>query len=237
MMCKQQKSAFTLIELLVVIAIISLLVSILLPTLSKAKEQAQITACMVNLRGIGTALLTYASEYDGYPPEAWDGLRTWARKLKNNEYATAFQCPAHNIVYPIDDDEELRSYSLNEWITLSPGYSTDGRVRYRSMDEITQPAISGLSAEVWRGLYWDGGGVYAENTVDNHWYNINALLWFHNPYYVNDMGFHGEDRNQSILFYDGHAESYPFVFFGSGNPYEVYGWKWYMSDESGFDPL
>lgn len=56
---------FTLIELLVVIAIISLLVSILLPSLQAAKEQARIAKCLATLRSFGLAMNMYASENDG----------------------------------------------------------------------------------------------------------------------------------------------------------------------------
>jgi prepilin-type N-terminal cleavage/methylation domain-containing protein len=55
---------FTLIELLVVIAIISLLVSILLPSLQQAKELARRTACLANLRSLGTGMIFYADDYN-----------------------------------------------------------------------------------------------------------------------------------------------------------------------------
>jgi prepilin-type N-terminal cleavage/methylation domain-containing protein len=56
---------FTLIELLVVIAIIAVLVSILLPALSKARLTAQSLACSINLKGLGQGLHAYALDYKG----------------------------------------------------------------------------------------------------------------------------------------------------------------------------
>ncbi|GMU80858.1 MAG: hypothetical protein AMXMBFR47_07290 [Planctomycetota bacterium] len=68
---RRAERGFTLIELLVVVAIIALLISILLPSLADAREQAKRTKCAANLHGIGTALITCADENKGYVP-MWD---------------------------------------------------------------------------------------------------------------------------------------------------------------------
>ncbi len=82
----QAGSGFTLIELLVVIAIISLLVSILVPSLQKAKALAVQTACAVKMRGMGMAIHMYASENnDTFPPYAYYetvGRLYWGDLLK-----------------------------------------------------------------------------------------------------------------------------------------------------------
>ncbi len=64
--------AFTLIELLVVIAIIAILAAILFPVFAQAREKARQTACMNNLKQIGTATMMYTQDYDEcYPNHNW----------------------------------------------------------------------------------------------------------------------------------------------------------------------
>lgn len=58
----RRSRAFTLIELLVVIGIIMLLMGMLLPSMSRAREQSRRTYCLNNLRNIGVAALSYATE-------------------------------------------------------------------------------------------------------------------------------------------------------------------------------
>src|SRR3982751_2790652 len=62
------RGGFTLVELLVVIGIIALLISILLPTLNKARESARRTKCLANLRSIGQLVTMYANRAAGQLP-------------------------------------------------------------------------------------------------------------------------------------------------------------------------
>jgi prepilin-type N-terminal cleavage/methylation domain-containing protein/prepilin-type processing-associated H-X9-DG protein len=100
----RRRRGFTLVELLVVIGIIAVLISILLPTLSKARESARATACLSNLRQLGTAWTIYASENKGHllyyqwqnttnPDAAWNGY--WLGMLSNQKVQTgAIPCPS-----------------------------------------------------------------------------------------------------------------------------------------------
>jgi prepilin-type N-terminal cleavage/methylation domain-containing protein len=69
----KRRYGFTLVELLVVIGIIALLISILLPTLKKARENANAVACQSNQRQLMSAFLTFAHDHKGsLPGNFWD---------------------------------------------------------------------------------------------------------------------------------------------------------------------
>ena len=74
----RSRRGFTLVELLVVIGIIAVLIGILLPTISRARRQANTTACMATLRNLGQAISIYESENKGSLPYSYyiDGSPT-----------------------------------------------------------------------------------------------------------------------------------------------------------------
>lgn len=68
---KRQRAGFTLIELLVVIAIIAILAAILFPVMTAAKERANQTKCLSNMRQLATAIRQYVDDNNGYTPLAY----------------------------------------------------------------------------------------------------------------------------------------------------------------------
>jgi len=88
--------AFTLIELLVVISIITILMSMLLPSLSQGKEQARKATCLSNLRQMGLSIKLYADDNRFRFPAKWvaevDPV-SGRMKFKNTRYTLGGRDP------------------------------------------------------------------------------------------------------------------------------------------------
>lgn len=126
------KSAFSLIEMLVVISIITMLMSFLLPSLSRAKESARMAKCGVQLRQLAIAADAFSVNNNGELPRSRQGSsQSWVQSpwtdensIKNGSLfrytdgnVQAYQCPTFMRLYnPGVSGVAAFTYSMNEYI-------------------------------------------------------------------------------------------------------------------------
>ncbi len=123
----RMRIGFTLIELLVVIAIIALLVSIFMPSLTRAKDMAKELVCLTNQRACGVAIQFYASKNSGRLPSSETWVDDILQNLGDDQPANAFDrnrqnmpaalfCPCDADPYPrpyMTGSMEVTSYMVN----------------------------------------------------------------------------------------------------------------------------
>jgi len=116
----RRASGFTLVELLVVIGIIAILMSMLMPALSRAKQKANRIECVNNIRQIGLSATLYAGDHDSEYPRRMHLTNAWMFALKpyygNNSLTNNYTSKEGNsriLKCPSDRWLEWRSYLIN----------------------------------------------------------------------------------------------------------------------------
>jgi prepilin-type N-terminal cleavage/methylation domain-containing protein/prepilin-type processing-associated H-X9-DG protein len=113
----ERKTAFTLIELLVVISIIALLIALLLPALTRARETSLRAACASNVRGTGAANINYAVDHDGLfvvigvsgstdPDESYGGNWLWDLSITSADELIYYGSGRDILFCPSNDEQK-----------------------------------------------------------------------------------------------------------------------------------
>lgn len=217
------REAFTLVELLVVIGIVALLISILLPSLNKARESAKQVACSSNMRQIGIAMSLYcADNKNWFPPNTLvperPGNYWWPSRVYSylNRNIEVFRCPAAS------EEEVIRGYGT--WVELPTFpyrqyplcyaaniyvgkdlnlYATDP-VGYKYMKPIKVTQITRAPETVWlidSKQYPYNASAGSPNTASYSSHPMDPVPY--NSYRHSD--------HINVLFVDGHVNAYPLV--------------------------
>jgi prepilin-type N-terminal cleavage/methylation domain-containing protein len=167
---KTRRNGFTLIELLVVISIIALLVSILLPALSSAKEQAKMTVCGVHISGLGKGVILYAADNkDHLPGEAlrYGGpplgqpVVDWMDNESNSDYYAYYELPNWN---PNAGPNGIGRLFLNG--TLDPGSNLVFCPSYHVYIEGVGKGFDAWNAK-GNVKHWNYAGINSDNAAMN----------------------------------------------------------------------
>ncbi len=217
---------FTLIEVLVVVAIIALLISILLPSLNSAREQARLVSCTSNIRQLTLAFQMYASEHRVFPGSSHDFGMDWMGWHNRNKINPTLggRSPEDGVIYkymgkmqaaytcPKDKAPAVLPSNLSTWFSY----------QYNCLLVMSKPE-TGAGAHYPKADFdrtdhtyemrpFDGVPILAESayvqinsnpgatgSIEGRWLGNNGLTRRHNRV--------GNDGMATLGFSDGHAGS------------------------------
>jgi prepilin-type N-terminal cleavage/methylation domain-containing protein len=192
----RRSAGFTLVELLVVIAIIGILASMLLPTLTKARERARRTLCMNNLRQIGHGCLIYLNDFNEFYPSVRVAGTTDSRPLASlallfNTYVDAkniFRCPSTT-----DNCSNLQPGDSFQTHGTAAGSGPQRQTSYayddtRGVNTTSSIVIAGDSPPAAAASTGSGGTTGQSANSDNHfgegqnvlYYGVDTVRWLPN---------------------------------------------------------
>jgi prepilin-type N-terminal cleavage/methylation domain-containing protein/prepilin-type processing-associated H-X9-DG protein len=164
------RGAFTLVELLVVIGIIAVLIAVLLPALTRAREQANAAACLSNLRQLGMAMQMYAQGNDGFLPPMDMGLEGSGTQNVRGNWATLL-ISGRLLKAPLQD----QAVPFGEAVSGQPSVLRCPTASAERINNSTSPAskVDGKNGMCWQS----GSSGLTENGVEryvNVWYGANG---------------------------------------------------------------
>ncbi len=202
------KRAFTLIELLVVIAIIALLVSILMPALNLAKQQATAAVCMTNQKTLAQAWVMYNGDNDdsivgGFTSSTSAPYYSWVSfpQYENGTYAGG------RTSHLVDKLRGIRKGLLYKYTESTEVYHCPGDLRQRE--------------------HWWGG--YRSYSIPNCMHGTNDPMWTTNIGSTKVITKYNQIPNP--------ASKYVFVEEADNRGYNMGTWVMYLNQDQFIDPL
>ncbi|MCM8528437.1 MAG: prepilin-type N-terminal cleavage/methylation domain-containing protein [Lentisphaeraceae bacterium] len=210
------KHKFTLLELLIVVAIIGILISLLLPSLSKAREAAKTAVCLSNQKQVSIAIISYQEEGLGFLPQVDKIDRFLLSRDEGTGDVSAWTCPSRNrsLEYVTEQRPVSYSFSLNglKW------------VEKKHLAKIYEPATSLIYGDGRENFSW-GSWIFIDATADlggyTNWTNEDNFFGgghqMEDKVYIPESDIDAEGgpsglryrhlQNQSLnaAYFDGHA--------------------------------
>lgn len=204
-------AAFSLVELLVTIAVIAVLIGILLPVLSGARNEARRITCAQNLRQIGIALHAYANDSNGAIPHDYDAPVSSAA-LQRGYFGHATPT---NTIYLHDSDREvglgqlLNNYVDDERIAFCPADDSNNPVE--ELENIEKRIDFASSSYYYRQLGRTSGNRIDDLGESNAGLKATALVMDANSLITTvQHAFNTNHQNQivNILYNDGRVKTF-----------------------------